>query len=153
MLDLEPIKKRLKAATPGPWYSDTTKSEGSYGSGPDTHEGYNAYELCVVINEKVEVLADSLNSTYGMVDVEYDEDGASAWDDIARRNFDLIADAPTDMAAMVAEIEILRDCLRALANSADAVGVKHLDSDDMSDEAVSMQQVTQAARHILSATT
>lgn len=113
MLDIEAIKKRLKAATPGPWASDTTKSEGSYGGGDDTYEGYSAYQLIVEINGKAEVLADSLNSTYGMVDVESDEDGTSAWDDIARRNFDLIANAPDDIAALIAEVERLRISLNA----------------------------------------
>ncbi len=113
MLDLEPIKKRLKAATPGPWESDTTKNDGEYGNGgPDSHEGYSSYEIIVQIGEKVETLCDSVNASHQMIEEDFggDENGDwhEAWDEIARRNFDLIANAPTDLAALVAEVERLR---------------------------------------------
>jgi hypothetical protein len=52
--------ERLAAkATPGPWEVDTLKSEGEYGSGPDTTVGY---EVSAIYNAKGEALFDALNS-------------------------------------------------------------------------------------------
>lgn len=113
MLDLSPIKKRLAAATPAPWESDTTKNEGEYGDGgPDSHEGFSSYQIIVEVRGKPEVLCDSLNSTIGEIHEDSGGDEAGdwheAWDETARRNFDLIANAPADLAALVAEVERLR---------------------------------------------
>src|SRR6185312_12884606 len=122
MLDLEPIKKRLKAATPGPWESDTTKNEGSYGDGgPDCHEGYSSYQIIVEVDGKVQSLCDSINADHQLIEVDHggDENGEwfDAWDEIARRNFDLIAHAPTDLADLLAEVERLRTEVAALTET------------------------------------
>lgn len=113
MLDLEAIKKRIAAATPGPWERDKTANEGSYGDGgPDCREGYYSYEILAEVNGKSVTLCDSINATHQMVEEEFDgdENGSwvNAWDEIGRRNFDLIANAPTDLAALVAEVERLQ---------------------------------------------
>ena len=79
MLNLEPIKARLAAATPGPWEMMPSKNKG----GVDRFVGPPGCDFPVcemfVINEK--------------------------WGDDMR----LIANAPTDLAALVAEVERLRE--------------------------------------------
>ena len=77
MLDLEVIKARLAAATPGPWEQMPSKNKG----GVDRYVGPpGCGPICEmsVIREK--------------------------WGDDMR----LIANAPTDLAALVAEVERLR---------------------------------------------
>jgi hypothetical protein len=82
--------ERLAAkATPGPWEVDTLKSEGEYGSGPDTTVGY---EVSAIYNAKGEALFDALNSDAITVHEEYpDEDGYSlAYDEVSDANAKLI---------------------------------------------------------------
>lgn len=122
---LAEIRARAEKATPGPWESDSTKSEGSYGVGDETYEGFNAFK---VTDEKGNTLFDTLNSDNGEVHVEYDEDGATAWDEIGRRNAAFVAacDPQTVLAliashaALVAEVERLR-ALSALGGWDEAI--------------------------------
>lgn len=107
-LDLEPIKARLSAATPGEWSSDSERSCGSYGSGDDTHEGFAAYAVYAEIGGKSESICDTHNSGVAEIHEEYDEDGGWAWDEVGRRNMDFIAHAKSDLSATVQEIERLR---------------------------------------------
>lgn len=110
---LAEIEALAKKATPGPWEADSMKSEGSYGIGDETYEGFNAFK---VTDEKGNTICDTLNSDMGEVHVEYDEDGATAWDEIGRRNAAYIAacDPQTVLAllashaALAAEVERLR---------------------------------------------
>ena len=81
------LKAMEAAATKGPWECDTTHNEGSYGAGEDVYEGFKSY---TILSEDGKVLFDSLNSDAIEVHEEYDEDGATAWDEIARRNAELI---------------------------------------------------------------
>ena len=80
MLDLDPIKARLAAATPGPWRWSRVESWGHVAKLHDIHFLPN--------------LA-SLSSTQ--------QDQADA---------DLIAHAPSDLAALVAEVERLRAAIK-----------------------------------------
>lgn len=110
---LAEIEALAKKATPGPWEADSMKSEGSYGIGDETYEGFNAFR---VTDEKGNAICDTLNSDMGEVHVEYDEDDATAWDEIGRRNAAYIAalDPQTVLAllashaALAAEVERLR---------------------------------------------
>ena len=82
-LDLDPIRARLAAATPGPWeYRPFTEID------PD-----GAFDLAHVV-------ADDPDDPAG--------DQVSVCASIMRPDADLIANAPTDMAALVAEVERLR---------------------------------------------
>ena len=65
------------AATPGTWETDTLNSEGSYGSGDDTYEGY---ATTAIYDASGKVLFDALNSDAILVQEEWDEDGGSAYD-------------------------------------------------------------------------
>lgn len=85
--DTERLKAMEAAASKGPWECDTTHNEGSYGAGEDVYEGFKSY---TILSEDGKVLFDSLNSDAIEVHEEYDEDGATAWDEIARRNAKLI---------------------------------------------------------------
>jgi len=100
------IRALAEKATPGPWESDSMKSEGSFGVGEETYEGFNAFK---VMDEKGNTICDTLNSDMGEVHVEYDEDGATAWDEIGRRNATFIAALdPQTVLALLASHEALR---------------------------------------------
>jgi hypothetical protein len=87
MLDLEPIKKRERAATPGPWLFD---AQGDWGlSTPMNMGGYSTTIVCGMLGEHEPVFED----TYPIGAVQ---DG------------DFMANAREDIPAMIAEIERLR---------------------------------------------
>lgn len=100
--DTERLKAMEAAATKGPWECDTTHNEGSYGAGEDVYEGFKSY---TILSEDGKVLFDSLNSDAIEVHEEYDEDGATAWDEIARRNAELIVAMRNALPALLARIE------------------------------------------------
>lgn len=86
MTDLKETLARLSAeATAGEWDTDTEKSEGEYGTGPDTHSGF---DVTVIYGPDGKSLFDPHNSD--MIEVHEDspdEDGyVSAWDETSRRN-------------------------------------------------------------------
>ena len=114
MTDIAAIAARCEAATKGPWESDSMRSEGSYGTGEDIHEGFDTYK---VTDEKGNVICDAYNSDVGEVHVEYDEDGANAWDEVARRNTDFIAHAREDIPALLTVIATLRTALDPFAKA------------------------------------
>jgi hypothetical protein len=106
-LDLEDIKKRIKAATPGPWAWE------AYG------EKENAYHIGVALDKNDKQLS-------GMVQTErYDEDADIFVEDVLWReslgdqsgatvNYDdaeFIAHAREDIPALVAEVERLSDII------------------------------------------
>lgn len=69
-----------EAATLGPWEIDTLKSEGSYGTGDDTTEGF---EVSAIYDAKGRALFDALNSDLIEVHEDYaDEDGYSLAHDL-----------------------------------------------------------------------
>ena len=100
--DTERLKAMEAAAAKGPWECDTTHNEGSYGAGEDVYEGFKSY---TILSEDGKVLFDSLNSDAIEVHEEYDEDGATAWDEIARRNAELIVAMRNALPALLARIE------------------------------------------------
>ena len=61
------------------------------------------------------------------------------------------APAPVAQGLRTAVEEVLRLALVGLANAADAVGVRHFDSDDLGDEVQAMRAATTTAREVLSA--
>lgn len=94
-LDLEPIKARLRGASPPPWET----------SGPDT-----IGEWCVYSAPLGWMVAEA-NIVEGLPTMSpRKETGASMVvdGDQANRNAALIANAPTDIAALIAEVERLR---------------------------------------------
>jgi len=89
MLDLEPIKARLAAATPGPWVMMPSKNKGGLGKFVGSPGcGFPVCEM-FVIREK--------------------------WGEDMR----FIANAPADLAALMAEVERLRDFLGAMIEAWD----------------------------------
>ena len=85
MLDLDAIKARLAAATPGPWTSHGWEVDGA--------DDEPAGERLIVADAKTVV-----GLSY------YDGDHITC----SRVDADIIANAPTDIAALVAEVERLR---------------------------------------------
>ena len=85
-LDLDPIRTRLEAASPGPWRWE------DWGDPPLDHE-HNAYTLA----------SDELGLTKAICTAA---EATSMWKNPA--DADLIAHAPSDIAALLAEVERLR---------------------------------------------
>jgi len=83
------LRELSDAATAGPWFADAEKSDGSYGSGEDTSEGY---DTAVIMTEaetrygKPGVLFESHNSTVGMIHEESDDEWFRAWDAVSAAN-------------------------------------------------------------------
>lgn len=93
-VDLDALEALLAAATPGPWETDSESNDGAYGSGEDVHEGFKSY---IMLDSKGQRLFDSLNSTAGAIEEDIGDEGVSAWDEFARRNFAFIAAARNGM--------------------------------------------------------
>ena len=89
MLDLEPIKRRLAEATPGPWEAIGIGSEG--------------FDVVAGVGWNYPEKREKLGWSGHITDVR----NGKSWDGI-RANAYLIASAPTDIAALVAEVERLR---------------------------------------------
>lgn len=60
-----------------PLWQDSTACEGSYGSGPDAREGYN---VSVVMDDKGRHVTIFDCYDIALIEEEFDEDGATAWD-------------------------------------------------------------------------
>lgn len=131
------LEAGLKGVTPGPWFSDGVKSDGSYGSGDDLHEGYDAfavYSEAVSYYGKPASICDTHNSDVGEIQEEFDENGHSAWDEQARENMAHIArcspeniraicNAHSDLLARIAALETALTPFVALINASDALSV------------------------------
>ena len=94
MLDLEPIKARLTEATPGPWDFCTFKTyPDEYPNDPDAKK-----------EKWIQVHAEDYKWTLGWrTHYDYERLESPGFCDAK-----LIANAPTDLAALVAEVERLR---------------------------------------------
>lgn len=90
-LDLEPIKARLAEATPGPWAA-------GWSGDPDADGPDAAAPLNVISWNRGEVA--DLAPHPGC--------HASTWEQVLR-NAELIAHAPSDLQALIAEVERLRE--------------------------------------------
>lgn len=107
--DIAKLRELLAKATPGPWESDTIQNEGNYGDGgPDCKTGFKSYAIYGAAGL---ALLDSLNSESAVVHEETDEDRHYAWDEVARRNFALIAamhEALPELLAIAEAVEAAR---------------------------------------------
>ena len=83
MLDLEPIKARLTAATPGPWLINDDHGLAVEDGSRNGPTGYGRW-ICGEINNNYERERNRANATF-------------------------IAAAPEDIAALIAEVELARD--------------------------------------------
>lgn len=99
-LDLEPIKARLSSALPGPWKVRNT------GISNTTH-------LVVMPQASVKCGREGEDSYYDC----RGHASATLW--IKPENADLIAAAPTDIAALVVEVERLREALKRIGDYLD----------------------------------
>lgn len=112
---VEELERLAKAATPGPWDTDTEQNEGSYGMGEDVSEGFDSYG--VYAGDKKVV--DTLNSDLAEVEVDgdCDENGPRswAWDEQGRRNAEFIAAAnPQAILALIKEKREMEEALRGI---------------------------------------
>jgi hypothetical protein len=109
---LREILAGCEGVTKGPWESDSERTEGTYGSGDDTHEGFDAY---VVYSASVDYygkpasICDSSNSGVIAVEEDFDEDGHSAWDEHGRKNMAHVARLdPATVSSIISELLALR---------------------------------------------
>ena len=102
----------MSGVTPGPWYSESVDTEGSYGSGEDTTEGFKSYVVRTEAQKSYgddAVVCDALNSGTAEVHEEFDEDGTHAWDEPGRCNMAWVARCSTEnVGSLLSEIERLR---------------------------------------------
>lgn len=86
---LERLRELSKRATPGPWAAESEKSDGSYGSGEDTYEGYDTATIVTeaeIRHGSAGVLFESHNSTVGSIAEEHDDEWFRAWDEVSEAN-------------------------------------------------------------------
>ena len=124
--DLEPIKERLAAATPGPLGFATAPAEGSSESPAEyVANAFTGYgEMYVVWDTSTEGNPDG----YVLTAVTGDGPRASA-------NAELYAHAPSDLAALITEVEKLRgqiDAVRAATANHPDPCEKHPEDDPVS---------------------
>jgi hypothetical protein len=113
---IEELKALAEKATPGPWETDTLKSEGEYGTGPDTTAGF---EVTAIYSAKGEVLFDPFNSDAIVVQEDYgDEDGyVLAWDQTSAANAALIVALVNNLPAILsalAAVPVMKEALEAV---------------------------------------
>lgn len=111
--DIDRIEALLAKATQGEWEIDILKSEGEYGSGPDTVAGF---EVSAIYDAQGRVIFDALNSDVIEVQEDYgDEDGyVYAYDLTSAANAALIVALHNAAPALIAaarENERLRGAL------------------------------------------
>ncbi len=118
--------------TPGEWGEDTLKSEGAYGSGDDTHEGF---ATTAIYNAEGKLLFDALNSDVILVQEEWDEGGfCYAHDLTSSANADLIVTLRNALPELIAALEVValvRDeewLAERIAGGGDVVWSKALDA-------------------------
>lgn len=113
--DLAALRALLDAATPGPWETDSEK----------TDEGHLTY---VMYEPGGARLFDALNSSAVLVQYDYSDDGAHEWDETARRNFALIAALVNAAPGLLAEVERGRAAVEVLeAEAAERAAKKEYD--------------------------
>lgn len=99
MLDLEPIKARLAAAVPGPWRAHDHREMARLNEDPAEWIGY----------AWVGYGGDEDGRFQGVVaDLDSRKDASKEWRERRQHDAAFIAAAPTDIAALVAEVERLR---------------------------------------------
>ncbi|UGB26397.1 hypothetical protein LPC10_01915 [Methylorubrum sp. B1-46] len=99
------LRALSEAATKGEWYTESEKCDGSYGSGEDCGEGYLAYSILTDAEPRYGnpgVIAETSNSTLGVIHEEADEDGFTAWDETARANTAFIVAAVNFVRTLLA---------------------------------------------------
>lgn len=135
-IDLAGIRKKAEAATKGEWFADGIKSDGAFGSGEDVSEGFQTY---AIFTDAIEhfgshgVVCDALNNSgVATIEVEYDEYGAHAWDEQARRDMDFIVAAqPATVLALIDRIEALTEALRPFDRAASALFTRNYNKADV----------------------
>lgn len=96
------LETAMKAGTQGEWSVDTVRSEGEYGSGPDTHSGFH---VSAIFGPNGETLFDALNSDAARVTEEYDDEGyCYAWDEVSGHNAQFIALCHNYAASIIAAL-------------------------------------------------
>jgi hypothetical protein len=109
MSRIDEIRKRVEAATPGPWRFDLNRR-----------------------------FIESLETFEKLAEGAYDRLEEDSYIDIADKNADLIANAPSDLAFLLAEVERLRKALDPIINAyCDYV----LADDRSSDESIAQGQM------------
>ena len=99
------LRALSEAATQGEWYVESEKCDGSYGSGDEGREGYLAYSILTDAERphgNPGVIAETSNSTLGVIHEEWNEDDFTAWDETARANTAFIVAAVNYVRTLLA---------------------------------------------------
>lgn len=111
MLDLDPIKKRLAGATPGPWCHENIGEQ----------ENYVAVGIAWRFDDKAMIAVSGelhhSHDTHYVEGVAFCEEGTLSLGGSVHTNGKFIAHAPVDVAALMSEINRLRFCLNEIANA------------------------------------
>lgn len=100
LFDLDRLEALARAATPGPWETETVRSEGEYGTDEDGGHGFDAY---AIVDGKGRPMMDSLNRDDSSIHTEWTGDAFYAWDELAKRDAHFIAAAnPAAVLALIA---------------------------------------------------
>jgi len=117
--EVEALRNGLSGVTPGPWYLDSIETDGAYGSGEDTSEGFRTYGVRTSGEKRFgqdASICDAVNSDLAVVHEEFDEDGTVAWDDVAKHNMAHIARcSPDAIDRLLAHLDATTARLTSLA--------------------------------------
>jgi len=103
-VELDKLEALARAATDGPWDTETVRSEGEYGTDEDGGHGFDAY---AVVDSKGRPMFDSLNRDDSMIATDTDGDVFYAWDELAKRDAQFIAAAnPAAILALIAQARL-----------------------------------------------
>lgn len=133
---LDEMESKAKRATKGPWFTDSERSDGTYGVGDETHEGFNTYAVFSETETYYGKPARIFDTSVDVAEVqeEWDEDSHSAWDEQGRRNAEyIIAAQPQAILAIVAAIRarLKEDEARIIKQrTALRAALPHLDNKD-----------------------
>jgi hypothetical protein len=104
---VERLRALLRSASPLPWDRDSERGEGEYGSGPDTHIGFDVQVIYAERYGKPVTLFDSHNSSAAEIEEEFDDEAHSAWDAVALANAKLIVEAINALPKLLARLTAL----------------------------------------------
>lgn len=106
------MSKNAKSAA---WSVDTIRNEGEYGSGPDTHSGFDSF---AILDSEGRVLFDSLNRDGAVTEITEDGDAYegyfNAWDAKAKEDAERIVICVNAFEEMSNALEAASSVLRYL---------------------------------------
>ncbi|MGL4296926.1 MAG: hypothetical protein ACRCTG_14535 [Aestuariivirga sp.] len=122
--DIERLEELAGKATPGPWEADLEQQ----GDSPDKH-----YEYAVFDGAGNRLFGtENRDASVGLIEIEYDDDGARVWNELSRRDMQyVIAANPSTIISLIErlrEAEAEREHLQGILDSRPAINAALPDS-------------------------